>query len=315
MDAMSRVLRRAARSPFSADIERAPMPDRFVRPPFNSYDGKTDPVEHVSHYIQMMSLHSHNDVLMCKVFPSSLASTALRWFNGLRKGSIHNFAELIQEFSVWFITCSRVPQPMDALLSMKMGVGETLRSYASRYWELYNKIGRGNEKIAVSTFRMGLPEESGLRESLTRKPPKDMRQLMRRIEEYKRLEDDRIQSKGKAPMMNHPRPSVFQPRNRGNMRIQEPGVRVGEVNTTFKEPVYKILDKIKHEPYFRWPNRMGGDPSRRNQSLYCTYHKDKGHTTEQCRVLKDHLRQLARAEYLKEFVKDAEDRGAGQGPP
>ena len=65
---------------------------------------------------------------------------------------------------------------------MKMGVGETLRSYASRYWELYNKIGGGNEKIVVSTFRMGMLKDSELPESLTRRPPKDMRQLMRRIE-------------------------------------------------------------------------------------------------------------------------------------
>ena len=50
----------------------------------------------------------------------------------------------------------------------------------------------------------------------------------------------------------------------------------------FKEPVHKIVDRIKNEPYFRWPNKMRGDPSRRNQSLYCTYHRDKGHTTEQC---------------------------------
>ena len=64
---------------------------------------------------------------------------------------------------------------MDALLSMKMGVGETFRSYASQYWKLYNEIGGGNEKIAASTFRMGLPEDSGLRESLTRRPPEDMR--------------------------------------------------------------------------------------------------------------------------------------------
>ena len=78
MDAMSRALRMAARSPFSDEIERAPMPSRFTRPPFNSYEGKTDPVEHVSHYIHMMSLHAHNDALMCKVFPSSLGSTALR---------------------------------------------------------------------------------------------------------------------------------------------------------------------------------------------------------------------------------------------
>ena len=82
------------------------MPNRFTQPPFNSYDGKIDLVEHVSHYIHMMSLHTHNDVLMCKVFPSSLGSTALRWFNGLRKGSICSFAKLIQEFGARFVTCN-----------------------------------------------------------------------------------------------------------------------------------------------------------------------------------------------------------------
>ena len=64
---------------------------------------------------------------------------------------------------------------------MKMRVKETLRSYASQYWELYNEIGGGNEKIAASTFRMGLPKDSELRESLTRNPPEDMWRLMRCI--------------------------------------------------------------------------------------------------------------------------------------
>ena len=86
----------------------------------------------------------------------------LRWFNGLRKGSIRSFAEQIQEFGVRFVTCSRVPQSVDALLFINMGVGETLRSYASRYWELYNEIDNGNEKIGASTFRMGLPKNSEL---------------------------------------------------------------------------------------------------------------------------------------------------------
>ena len=170
----------------------------------------------------MMSLHTHNDALMYKVFPSSLKPTALRWFNGLRKGSIHSFAELIQEFGAQFITCSRVLQPMDPLLSMKMRVGETLRSYASRYWELYNEIGRGNEKITASTFRMGLPEDSELRASLTKRHPEDMRQLMRRIKEYKCLEDDRLQSKGKALLLNRSRQGIFPPRPRKDLRMQEP---------------------------------------------------------------------------------------------
>ena len=51
---------------------------------------------------------------------------------------------------------------------------------------------------------MGLLENSELRDMLTMRPPEDMRQLMRHIEEYKRLEDDWLQSKGKAPVINHP---------------------------------------------------------------------------------------------------------------
>ena len=125
---------------------------------------------------------------------------------------------------------------------MKMRAGETLSSYISRYWELYNEIGGDNERVAASTFRMGLPEDSGLRESLTKKPPKGMRQLMRHIEEYKRLEDDWLQSKGKAPMMNRPRQTGFLFRSRGGLTIQELTAQMGEVNVTFKELVHKILD-------------------------------------------------------------------------
>ncbi|XP_050241324.1 uncharacterized protein LOC126690244 [Quercus robur] len=160
MDAMSRALCKVARSPFSDEIERAQMPQRFNKLPFVSYDGKADLVEHVSHYIQMMSMYSQNDAFICKVFLSSLGPTALRWFNGLKNGSIHNFKELIQELGAQFMMCSRVSQPVDALLSMKMRGGETLWSYSNRYLELYNKIGGGNEKVAASIFRLGLPEDS-----------------------------------------------------------------------------------------------------------------------------------------------------------
>ncbi|XP_075663036.1 uncharacterized protein LOC142632539 [Castanea sativa] len=204
-------------------------------------------------------LHAHNDALMCKVFPSSLGPTALRWFNRLKKGSVHSFSELIQEFGVRFMTCSRVPQPVDALLSIRMGAGEALRNYANRYW--------GNEKIAASIFRMGLPEESGLRESLTLRPPKDMRQLMRRIEEYKRLKDDWLQTKGKAPIINFPWNIGFSPRHRKDLRIQEPGPTIGGVNATFKEPMHRIIDRIKNESYFKL--RIGWWATHREETRIC----------------------------------------------
>ena len=74
------------------------------------------------------------------------------------------------------------------------------------------------------------------------------------------------------------------------------------VNLLFKEPVYQILEKIKNKPYFKWPYKMGRDSSKRNQNLYCHYHQDRGHTTEDCRTLRDHLNQLVKAGMLNQFL-------------
>ena len=47
---------------------------------------------------------------------------------------------------------------------------------------------------------------------------------------------------------------------------------------------------------------MGGDPLKRNHSLYCHYHQEKGHITKDCRTLRDHLGQLVRAGKLSQFL-------------
>ena len=39
------------------------------------------------------------------------------------------------------------------------------------------------------------------------------------------------------------------------------------VNSIFKEPIHRILEKLKHDPYFKWPSKMNSDASWRNQSL------------------------------------------------
>ena len=90
-------------------------------------------MEHVSHFNQRMTVHSKNEALMCKVFPSSLGIVAIRWFNGLREGSINSFKKLTRAFEACFITCSKIPRPLDSLLSMIMREGETLKMYSDRY--------------------------------------------------------------------------------------------------------------------------------------------------------------------------------------
>ena len=114
-------------------IERATLPQHFHQPTFTIYSGRTDPMKHVSHFSQRMAVHSKDKTLMCKVFPSSLGPVVMRWFDGLRADSIDSFKELTRAFGFHFITCTRVPRPLDSLLSLSIREWVTLKTYSDRY--------------------------------------------------------------------------------------------------------------------------------------------------------------------------------------
>ena len=42
------------------------------------YNGRMDPVEHVRQFKQKMVVHSQDEALLCKVFPSNLAPMPMR---------------------------------------------------------------------------------------------------------------------------------------------------------------------------------------------------------------------------------------------
>ena len=132
-DAISRALNQISKSPFTCRIEGGKLPWWFTQPAFTMYNGRMDPVEHVSHFNQRMTVHSKIKTLMCKVFPSNLGPVAMKWFDGLQESSINSFKELTRAFEACFVTCNRVLRPLDSLLSMTMREGETLKTYSDRY--------------------------------------------------------------------------------------------------------------------------------------------------------------------------------------
>ena len=55
--------------------------------------------------------------------------------------------------------------------------------------------------VTINTFKNSVPAEHGLRKSLIDKPATSVRQLMDRIDKYKRVEDDQLQGKGKEKVI------------------------------------------------------------------------------------------------------------------
>ena len=85
---------------------------------------------------------------------------------------------------------------MGSLLSLSMREEETLKAYLDRYWEMFNEIDEDYDDVAINTFKASLPAKHGLRKFLTSKPIASVRQLMDRIDKYKRVEEDQCHEQG-----------------------------------------------------------------------------------------------------------------------
>ena len=206
---------------------------------------------------------------MCKVFSSSLGPMAMRWFNGLKANSVDLYRQLTQAFGSHFVTNSKAPRPLSALLSLSMSDGETLKAYSGRYWEMYNEMDGKFDDVAINTLKNSLLAEHGLRKSLTGKPATSVRQLMDQIDKYKRVKEDRLQGKGKEKVIPQERRDFRSDRYNSNYQRrdfvgQSGATNTQVVSTVFQEPIHQVLEKIKNEPYFKWPNKMARESTRRN---------------------------------------------------
>ena len=171
------------------------------------------------------------------------------------------------------------------------------KAYTKRYWEIFNEIDRDFDEVTIRTFKVGLPSEHDLRKSLTGKPVTSLRQLMDRVDKYKKIKDNQQQGKGKAKVILQERKDFKSDRYSNNRPRRDYADQLGSNNTqvvgvVFREPVHQVLEKIKNELFFKRPNKMMENPEKQNHNLYCQYHQDYGHTTKDCRSLWDHLDQL-----------------------
>ena len=122
----------------------------------------------------------------------------MRWFDSLRADSIGFFKELTRAFGSRFVTCNRVPRPLGSLLSLSIGDSEDILG------QILGDVQRNKrhfDDVAISTFKIGLPVEHGLRKSLTGKLITSVCQLMDWIDKYKKVEEDQQQGKGKAKVI------------------------------------------------------------------------------------------------------------------
>jgi len=66
---------------------------------------------------------------------------------------------------------------------------------------MFNEIDEDFDDVAIRTFKIDLPAEHDLRKSLSKKLVRSLWRLMDRIGEYKQVEEDQQQGKGRAKVI------------------------------------------------------------------------------------------------------------------
>jgi hypothetical protein len=162
----------------------------------------------------------------------------------------------------------------------------------------------------VKTFRFGLHQGSRLKQSLTKRPAASMTDLMSRLEQHIRVEDDSKSSVRTAEVAPATEKKVTRPESsrakkaRSSTDPPKTGMCLA-LYTMFKEPIYRILPLIKDKPYFVWPPKMSGNPAKRESKSYCAYHQERRHLTKQCLTYKSHLEHLVKNGHLKQYVDES----------
>jgi len=72
----------------------------------DSYDGTTDPDEHIENIEEVLTYRSVQGALKCKLFVTTLRQGTVTWFKNLQRNFIYSWSDLYDEFTTHF-TASR----------------------------------------------------------------------------------------------------------------------------------------------------------------------------------------------------------------
>ena len=59
--------------------------------------------------------------------------------------------------------------------------------------------------------------------------------------------------------------------------------------TPLNMSIDQVLFQIQDDPEIKWPGKLCSDSTKRSKDLYCRFHRDHGHTTEDCYALKQQI--------------------------
>ncbi|XP_065627830.1 uncharacterized protein LOC136066831 [Quercus suber] len=258
-------------SPFMASINGHPLPLKFKMQPLDSYDGTRDPFNHIATFKTTLHLQGVPDEIMYRAFPTTL------------KGP--------------------------ALLTIEQGENESLRSFITRFNREALAVDEMDDKLLLATFHNGINSDLFIHKHYEQEP-QTMAELIHSAQNFMNVEDaiiakmrKRMEANAQRHLEQGPRSKKGRTKDRKDRDNKKAGPSTWNQQYT---PLHILLEQvlmhIKDDLSLKWPEKLKGDPNKRNRNKYCCFHRDHGHDIDECFDLKQQIENLIRQRKLRNFL-------------
>ncbi|KAL0398619.1 UNVERIFIED_CONTAM: hypothetical protein Sradi_2205200 [Sesamum radiatum] len=263
------------RSPFSPAILVEALPAGVKVSNLSEYDGTGDPQEHLDKFYAKIDLYDLSDAAYCKsrAVDSTLFASLFHEQENSENGriSIHHLPK----------------------------ENEPLRDYMQRFVEAVHEVPHVNHELLASVIQQNL-SPGRFKESITGKPPRTMEDLLMRSQKYIRIEE----SNASNPSLSGKRKGEEEEKE---SKKKEERKHLPPTEFQYYTPLNasrgEILVLAEQQGLIsQWPIKMKDNPQRLKSDKYCRFHRDRGHTTEECHHLKNEIEKLIQRGHLKEYI-------------
>ncbi|XP_021974787.1 uncharacterized protein LOC110869890 [Helianthus annuus] len=308
-DLVYRPAEAAENSKFILEIALAPLERAKLPSNVGKFNGLTDPDNHLRVFTSAGLVGGWTLPLWCHLFVQTLTGPARIWFDNLPTGQIESWKDLRQKFLTHFSQQRRSMRDTSDVMNIWRRDDENLEDFITRYNKEVLGIGGVHEQLIRAQFKYAVRCDDMVKVlSRTEGLPKSWEKIMAAAKVYAQTEKNLTTNRPPPP---HSRPTDLSATGERRFKKswrESSGSRSSEdargtINKLSAQrenkhenrerqwtPLTKTpTEVLSTEDYqFKPPIPM---KSKRGQDLaqYCEYHKDTGHTTNNCISLRTEI--------------------------
>ncbi|XP_020678315.1 uncharacterized protein LOC110096621 [Dendrobium catenatum] len=253
-------------SPLTEAIIQHPIPVGFKVPNVESYDGTTEPYEHIDYYRTIMHIQRASDALLCQFVANRRIAKDSSHLSRIRQNELESLKDYFQRFS----TEARQIPGVDPELLRGVFLGglrpgpfyaalmrDTIHSYADLIHRVEAQISADE---AINAHVKQFEQINGKRKGVSG--------MGNSFSQQKKQGKNNLPHRSPSPRWE-PRQEEYTPLN------------ISRAN---------VLMVVRNQDTLKWLNPLKSNTG--NADQYCHFHRSRGHTTEACKQLKDEIERL-----------------------